>query len=64
MDVIETLGAEVQLNVTAGGHLLIARVDARVTIGRHENIDLAINMDHIHFFEKDSPHPRIPTEKR
>ena len=28
VDVIETLGAEVQLNVTAGDHPLIARVDA------------------------------------
>jgi multiple sugar transport system ATP-binding protein len=64
VDVIETLGAEVQLNVTAGGHLLVARVDSRVTIGRHENVDLAINMNHIHFFEKDPPHRRIPTEKQ
>jgi multiple sugar transport system ATP-binding protein len=26
IDIIETLGAEAQLNVTAGGHSLIARV--------------------------------------
>ena len=64
VDVIETLGAEVQLNVTAGGHSLIARVDARINAQRHENIQLALNMDHIHFFEKDPPSNRIVTEKR
>lgn len=64
VDVIETLGAEVQLNVTAGGYALVARVDARTNTSRHENIDLAINMTNIHFFEKDPPNRRIPTEKR
>jgi multiple sugar transport system ATP-binding protein len=64
VDVIETLGAEVQLNVTAGGHSLIARVDARMETSRHEKIDLAINMDNLHFFEKDPPNMRIATEKR
>ncbi len=64
VDVIETLGAEVQLSVTAGGHSLIARVDARMNTSRHENIDLAVNMDKIHFFEKDPPNMRIPFEKR
>lgn len=64
VDVIETLGAEVQLSVTAGGHSLIARVDARMNTTRHENIDLAVNMDKIHFFEKDPPNMRIPFEKR
>jgi multiple sugar transport system ATP-binding protein len=64
VDVIETLGAEVQLNVTAGGHPLVARVDARINTERHENINLALNMDHIHFFEKDPPSNRIVTEKQ
>jgi len=64
VDVIETLGAEVQLNVTAGGHSLIARVDARMITKRHENVDLAVNMDNIQFFEKDPPSNRIATEKR
>ncbi len=64
VDVIETLGAEVQLSVTAGGHSLIARVDARMSTSRHENIDLAVNMDKIHFFEKNPPNMRIATEKR
>ena len=64
VDVIETLGSEVQLEVNAGAHTLIARVDARSNTRRHEKIDLAVNMDKIHFFEKDPPHMRIATEKR
>lgn len=64
VDVIETLGAEVQLNVTAGGHSLIARVDARTKARRHTTVDLAVNMDNIHFFEEDPPGMRIATEKR
>jgi multiple sugar transport system ATP-binding protein len=64
VDVIETLGPEVQLNVTAGGHSLVARVDARTEAKRHANIDLAVNIDKIHFFEKDPPNTRIVTEKQ
>ncbi|UCD80436.1 MAG: sn-glycerol-3-phosphate ABC transporter ATP-binding protein UgpC [Desulfobacterales bacterium] len=64
VDVVETLGAEVQLDVTAGKHALIARVDARSAASRHAAIELAVNMDKIHFFEKDPPHLRITTEKR
>lgn len=64
VDVIETLGAEVQLSVTAGGHALVARVDARLNTNRHENIDLALDMDNIHFFEKTPPGNRIITEKQ
>ena len=64
VDVIETLGAEVQLNVTAGGCPLVARVDARLETSRHNDIELAINMDKIHFFETEPPNLRIATEKR
>lgn len=64
VEVIETLGPEVQLNVTAGGHSLVARVDARTKARRHATIDLAVNLDKIHFFEKDPPSVRIATEGR
>ena len=64
VEVVETLGAEVQLDVTAGEHALIARVDARSAASRHAAIELAVNMDKIHFFEKDPPNLRIKTEKR
>jgi multiple sugar transport system ATP-binding protein len=62
VDVIETLGAEVQLEVTAGKHSLVARVDARSTAKRHESVHLAVNTDKMHFYEKDPPNMRIPTE--
>jgi multiple sugar transport system ATP-binding protein len=64
VDVIETLGAEVQLDVTAADHPLIARVDARMQTSRHASVELAVSMQNIHFFEKDPPNQRIPTEKR
>ncbi len=64
VEVVETLGAEVQLDVTVGEHAMIARVDARSKAQRHVNIELAANMDKVHFFEKDPPHMRIPTETR
>jgi multiple sugar transport system ATP-binding protein len=64
VDVVETLGAEVQLDVTVGEHTLIARVDARSAASRQAAIELAVNMDKVHFFEKDSSNLRIETEKR
>jgi multiple sugar transport system ATP-binding protein len=64
VDVIETLGAEVQLIVSTGDHSLVARVDARTITKRREKISLALNIDHIHFFEKNPPNNRIVTEKR
>ncbi len=63
VDVIETLGAEVQLIVSTGDHSLVARVDARTITKRREKISLALNIDHIHFFEKNPPNNRIVTEK-
>jgi len=62
VDVIETLGSEVQLDVTAGHHPLIARVDARSEAVKHTDIELAVNADRIHFFEIDHPNMRIATE--
>ena len=50
--------------MTAADHSLIARVDARMETSRHESVELAVNMENIHFFEKDPPNRRIPTEKR
>ena len=52
VDVIETLGAEVQLIVSTGDHSIVARVDARTITKRRENINLALNIDHLHFFDK------------
>jgi multiple sugar transport system ATP-binding protein len=64
VDLVETLGAEVQLDVKIGDYALVARVDPRTRAKRHEKIELAVNMDKIHIFEKDPPHDRVKTEER
>jgi multiple sugar transport system ATP-binding protein len=64
VEVVETLGAEVQLDVSSGEHSMVARVDPRTTAQRHEDIELAVNMEKIHIFEKEPPHDRVKTEER
>ena len=60
----QLLGAEVQLDVVSGEQSLIARVDARTQAKRHQEIELAVNMDKIHIFEKESPNNRVKTEEQ
>ncbi len=62
VEVVETLGAEVQLDVTVGEHSLVARVDSRTRAARHEQIELSVNMDKVHIFEKEEPSLRVKTE--
>jgi multiple sugar transport system ATP-binding protein len=62
IDVIEPLGSEIHLNVTAGKHNFIARVDAQTSVRVHQEIDLAFDLDKMHLFEKEPPHLRIKTE--
>jgi multiple sugar transport system ATP-binding protein len=64
VEVVETLGAEIQLDVSSGGHNLVARVDPRTTAKRHQDIELAVNMDKIHIFETEPPNQRIKTEEQ
>ena len=64
VDVVETLGSEVQLDVSSGVHNLVARVDPRTTAKRRQEIELAVNMDKIHIFETESPNQRVKTEER
>jgi hypothetical protein len=42
---------------------MIARVDPRTKAKRHQEIELAVNMDKIHIFETESPNSRIKTEE-
>jgi multiple sugar transport system ATP-binding protein len=63
VEVVETLGSEVQLDVVSGDHSLIARVDPRARAARHEEIQLAVNMDKIHIFDNEPPNTRIKTEE-
>lgn len=64
VEVVETLGSEVQLDVASGDHNLVARVDPRTKTKRHQEIQLAVNMDKIHLFETESPNNRIKTEEQ
>jgi multiple sugar transport system ATP-binding protein len=64
VEVVEILGAEVQLDVVSGEKSLVARVDARTQAKRHEEIELSVNMDKIHIFEKESPNDRVKTEEQ
>jgi multiple sugar transport system ATP-binding protein len=64
VDVVEPLGSEVQLLVNSGEHGLVARVDPRTRAKLTEEIELVLNMDKIHFFDKDPPNIRVKTEER
>ena len=63
VDVVEPLGAEVLLNVTSGEHGLVARVDPRVRVRFNQEVELVLNMEKIHIFEKEPPHLRVKTEE-
>jgi len=64
VDVVEPLGSEVQLNVTFGEHAIVARIDPRTQVRINEEIELVLNMDKIHIFEKEPPNLRVKTEER
>ena len=51
VDVVEPLGSEILLNITAGTHALVARVDPSVTVKMHERVRLAFNPERLHFFD-------------
>ena len=51
VDVVEPLGAEILLDVKAGGASLVARVEPNVRVKVHEGIRLALNSDRVHFFD-------------
>ncbi len=61
VEVVETLGSEVQLGVVSGDHNLVARVDPRTKAIRHQEIQLKVNMEKIHIFETEAPNNRINT---
>jgi multiple sugar transport system ATP-binding protein len=63
VEVVETLGAEVQLDVASGEHNLVARVDPRTKAARNQEIMLAVNMEKIHIFDTEPPNLRIKTEQ-
>jgi len=54
VDVVEPLGSETLLHVTAGEDFLIARVDPRTKAQEGETIDLVFDMATIHVFDKET----------
>lgn len=61
VDVIEPLGSEIHLNVSIGKHNLVAVVDVQTQVRVRQEIELALNLDKMHLFEKDPPNLRIKT---
>ena len=59
---IEPLGSEIHLNVTSGRHSFVAAVDAQTSVRVHQDIELALDLDKMHLFEKDDPNLRIKTD--
>ena len=64
VEVVETLGAEVQLDVKVGDSNLVARVDPRTGAACDRPIELVVNMNKIHLFEEGCGKLRIRTEER
>jgi multiple sugar transport system ATP-binding protein len=62
VDVIEPLGSEIHLNVTVGKHSFVAIVDTQTMVRMHQEIELAVDLNKMHLFEKDFPNLRIKTE--
>jgi multiple sugar transport system ATP-binding protein len=52
VDVVEPLGSEILLNITAGTHALVARVDPAVTVKMHDEVRLAFDPARLHFFDQ------------
>lgn len=53
VNVIETLGKETYLDITAGDHNMTAIINPNITVTLNEDIALEINMEKIHLFRKD-----------
>jgi multiple sugar transport system ATP-binding protein len=51
VDVVEPLGSEILLNLSAGPQALVARVDPAVSVKTHERVRLAIDPAKLHFFD-------------
>jgi multiple sugar transport system ATP-binding protein len=54
VEVIEPLGSEVILIVTVGGHQFTAKVDSHTKASRHQSIELSVDMNNMHLFDKET----------
>lgn len=62
VEVIEPLGSEIHLNVTSGRHNFVAVVGVQTSVRVHQEIELVLDLDKMHLFEKDAPNLRIKTK--
>jgi multiple sugar transport system ATP-binding protein len=62
VDIIEPLGAQIQLTLKKGENQLVAMVDQRTNVKIHDKIEVEINMEKAHFFEANYPNLRIKCE--
>jgi multiple sugar transport system ATP-binding protein len=53
VDVIEPMGSEAILIVTVGDHQLTAKVDPHTRASLHQPIELSLDMNNMHLFEKE-----------
>jgi multiple sugar transport system ATP-binding protein len=51
VEVVEPLGNEILLDVRAGGHLMVARVDPGVRVKVRDAVRLSIDPERLHFFD-------------
>jgi multiple sugar transport system ATP-binding protein len=51
VEVVEPLGSEILLDVKAGPHTMVARVDPGVRVKVHEKVRLALDPARMHFFD-------------
>ena len=54
IEVVEPLGSEILLDVRAGDHPLVARVDPGTRVKVHEIVRLALDPERLHFFDFES----------
>jgi multiple sugar transport system ATP-binding protein len=53
VNVIEPIGKEISLDISTGTHNLTVVLNADVKTTLHEDIELILNVDHIHLFKKE-----------
>ncbi len=54
VDVIEPMGSEIYLYLMSNNHSFIARVDPRSQGRPGKTIDMMVNLDHVHLFDKET----------
>jgi multiple sugar transport system ATP-binding protein len=54
VEVVEPLGNEILLDVRAGAHVMVARVDPATRVKVHERVRLALDPERLHFFDAGS----------